>query len=182
MLTEAECRSAMLTTLRSVNDDVLEPKGWDEPASLWGVTRKQLTDAIGFELHPMMGGDDFMDAPPSEILDWLATGLESPSSPAPRLPELYAVLFVAEAWMIERTAAEEREIAPGEIELQSDKVECRIICAVDIDGVNYTHRYDRITGVREESAWRNGVALGPNGSAGDGYVMDSLARIVRALA
>lgn len=170
--------SAALRTL----DDVLEKQGWDQPASLWSFSRSHVGEEFILEARMVLGGAAFQQGHPTDVLAAVADAAQTR-----RLPvgdDLVAFVFATEAWTVVASVDDEREMmeqaADRRIHTHPDRVEVRMLSAVDRAGFRYEHSYARGSGERTEGVYRAGEQGGGMVLEGDAY--ESLERLVEACA
>lgn len=171
-LTRDTIIEAMTDALRRMNDDI-ETRGWDQPASLWVVRREITEDDILLSISLAVSPNMFAMEHPPELLAQIADAAEEYKVGAGE--NVFAFVFVSEAWMVEGPEAI-RAADPGGLHEHPDRIEIRSIVAVDIAGFRYTHNFARETRERMEMVTRRGE--GTNFSSG--YIFESLTRLVNA--
>lgn len=166
-------QEAMRQALRSLNE-LYETQGWDQPPALWSIRRDLGADTILFEFEPIVPGEAFVDRVPGDVLAFLADVCAD--NPPPLEYDVFGLAFVSEAWTVYHVAEEDRP-APGTIHEHPDRREVRIIAAVDLAGFRYLHSIERETEERHEVSHRRGEV----DQEADGYILESLDRIMQAL-
>jgi hypothetical protein len=179
---------AISATLRKLDGEV-DKGGWDRVPTLWAIRRaametseQGLAIALLVELVPT--GDLFAQrGHPTDMLAALAvTAGENPGMISP--VDLLAFAFVAEAWSVASPKGDKRSREGADarqLHLHPDRVEIRMVNAVDTGGLRYVHIIPRDPAVGE----RMEVVVSGQDTAHAafrGYVMDSLAHLIDACA
>ncbi len=92
---------------------------------------------------------------------------------------MFAFVFVSEGWALDASGESQRRAEARRIHEHPDRIEVRTLAAVDLAGFRYGYSIERLTGKLMESAHRPGDGAD---KGMDGYVHDSLARLVEACA
>lgn len=177
-------KETMTQSLRAMNQAMNEV-GWDQPPALFAVHRaidmsQPEVTALGLLFARVETGPILTSQHPSDGLAMIARAVRSGLRP-PDLPDnLFAFAFASESWMAgpdAREAAENREL-----HTRADRIECRVLSAVDLAGVHYLHIIprDESQSPRIESASRPSER--GEGSHVDGYIHQSLTVLVDVLA
>ena len=156
-------------------DNLAEEHGWDAPASLWFAVREIVGERIDTKWMPRQQiraprnpGDpstiDQVATIARTIKDRVAAGDMS------RPEGFFAVALVTEGWV----GVGESTTTPSK---RPDRVEARLIAAVDTAGINYHHmrvRNAQQGSIRIDRGEANGLAVG-------GTISDALHQIAEAL-
>ena len=163
----------MQAALREMND-VIEEGGWDQPSSLWAVTRDINQDGFILMFEQILGGDIFTGEHPTDTLAAVADAAERVRPPVG--DNLFAFAFVSEAWMVMREDIA-GTVEPRRFHEHPARLEVRTIGAVDIAGFRYLHTFTRGSGVRHVASHRRNEKAE---MMAEGFVIESLERLVEA--
>lgn len=173
----------MQAALRGLNG-LVEGSGWDQLPSVWAVIRKDGTNLAVAELPPV----GFETGHPSDVLAGLADTMKKARALVnrPTISGLFALVFVCESWAViaNDPTKIERDMAAArkrQLHKRRDRVETRVISAVDATGVHYTFMVPRHEEAMDVMETAGRPDESHEGAFATGYVHESLARMLEAM-
>lgn len=138
--------AALTGALRRL-DSIVEREGWDRPSTLWAhrnLTADDTSLTVQLLLRRMDVGDLLLSAQPAQSLLRYAHQVATRSVPEESRGLVLAFAFVTEAWMVVGNSPSLTKARNDRtIHQRPDRIEIRILTAVDTAGVVYSHIYPR---------------------------------------
>lgn len=177
--------ASVSASLRRLNA-ISERDGWDRPPSLWAMRRDLSTDEEGvtvqLDIRRIDTGPVFLTPQPAAALSAYARDIAARSMPEEFRGTILAYVFVTEAWMV---LGNDESITRAGVEhtihQRADRIEVRILSAVDSAGIVYSHIYPRDP-ARSDQRMETAGRPGETGAvlSLDGAVIDALRTLIDA--